>query len=175
MIKELGEQFERVLFEQVYQSKRLIIGLTSAGTLNFSTTPSSKNMRMPALMRSNSVTGKSLKENRYRFSPLTLSATGMFALWTETHDMRGLFPEMLKVSFLWTNFILVQTKWNDWLMSSSPTVCTSLSGRSLQDQHQTSPWCSGCKRENKHFSWHLHCMLCYTFRDFRQVLPEVPL
>lgn len=38
--------------------------LTSAGTLNFSTTPSSKNMRMPALMRSNSETGKSLKENR---------------------------------------------------------------------------------------------------------------
>lgn len=175
MIKELGEQFERVLFEQVYQSKRLIIRLTSAGTLNFSTTPSSKNMRMPALMRPNSVTGKSLKENRYRFSPLTLSATGMFALWTETHDIHGLFPEMLIVSFLWTNFILVQTKWNDWLMSSSPTVCTSLSGRSLQDRHQTSPWCSGCKRENNHFSWHLHCMLCYTFRDFRQVLPEVPL
>lgn len=54
--------------------------LTSAGTLNFSTTPSSKNMRMPALMRSVSETGRSLKENRYRFSPVTLSAGGQFAL-----------------------------------------------------------------------------------------------
>lgn len=55
--------------------------LTSAGTLNFSTTPSSKNMRMPALMRSNSETGKSLKENKYRLSPLTSSAFGQVAFW----------------------------------------------------------------------------------------------
>lgn len=36
---------------------------TSAGTLNFSTTPSSKKQRMPHLMSSNSDRGKSLKWN----------------------------------------------------------------------------------------------------------------
>lgn len=53
--------------------------LTSAGTLNFSITPSSKNMRIPALMRSNSETGKSLKPNEYRFSPLMSLAGGQVA------------------------------------------------------------------------------------------------
>lgn len=33
-------------------------------------------MRMPALMRSNSETGKSLKAKEYRFSPLMLSDGG---------------------------------------------------------------------------------------------------
>jgi len=43
-------------------------------------------MRMPALMRPNSETGKSLKANEYRFSPSTLSAVGQFVLWRKTHN-----------------------------------------------------------------------------------------
>lgn len=71
----LHEELLYCLEKQLLQSPHCK-KLTSAGTLNFSTTPSSKKIRMPVLMRSCSVTGKSLKENLYISSPFTLFAGG---------------------------------------------------------------------------------------------------
>lgn len=135
----------------------VLIWLTSAGTLNFSTTPSSKNMRMPALMRPTSVTGKSLKENRYRFSPLTLSAGGQFALCVDeksTNDYICLLSDKHKVAV--KNSITLNSAKNALFKQNIPTVCTYLSGHSLPVLNQTFLWCSGYKRENGDFISHLH-------------------
>lgn len=123
-------------------------------------TPSSKNMRMPALIRSNSETGKSLKENRYRLSPLTSSALGQVAFWrTERNSYRRHPPiiEYLRSAEDYKCHTVRGKKsyWIDWNLNL-PIVCTSLSGHSLRALHQTSLWCSGYKGESNPFKRHSH-------------------
>ncbi len=84
--------------------------LTSAGTLNFSTTPSSKKQRMPNLIRSSSVTGKSLKLNNSRSTSL---ASGMLALCVLKYKMINWKSHpscsTFKINNMFTMNILVQS------------------------------------------------------------------
>lgn len=104
---------------------------TSAGTLNFSTTPSSKKQRIPHLMSSNSDKGKSLKRNS---SNSTVLESGMVVFCTlETRRKRSAChpeqPELMRSIAACTSQCL-------------PTACTSPSGHSLLVQSQTFLECS---------------------------------
>lgn len=104
---------------------------TSGGTLNFSTTPSSKKQRIPHLMSSNSDKGKSLKRNS-RSS--TFLASGMLVLWEfETHRKQSAYhpkqPEFMRSTVVNVSQCL-------------PTVCTSPSAHSPPERSRTSLECS---------------------------------
>lgn len=113
---------------------------TSGGTLNFSTTPSSKKQRIPHLMSSNSDKGKSLKRNS-RSS--TVLASGMLVFWEfETHRKQSAChpkqPEFM------TSIVVNVSQ-------CLPTVCTSPSRHSPLVRSRTSLECSewgGIKKKN---------------------------
>lgn len=100
---------------------------TSAGTLNFSTTPSSKKQRMPHSMSSNSDKGKSLKRNS---SSSTFLASGILAFCNMKTIRRAL------------RYKLCCEKLSPDKSQCLPAVCTSPSGHSLLVQNQTFSKCS---------------------------------
>lgn len=100
---------------------------TSAGTLNFSTTPSSKKQRMPHLMSSTSDNGKSLKRNS---CSSTVLASGMVVFcMSETNSQFAIINTLMRNIALFLSWCL-------------PTVCTSPSDHSLLEQSQTCLECS---------------------------------
>lgn len=125
-----GEKFFANKRQRIKKSlKQEVIYFTSAGTLNFSTTPSSKKQRMPHLMSSSSDRGKSLKRNS-RSS--TVFASGMV-------DFCGAIRRSEQSTLIsWAEA-------PELFSRCSPTVCTSPSGHSLQARNRGSPDCSICK------------------------------
>lgn len=124
-----GETFLQTNGRKKKSLKQEVNYFTSAGTLNFSTTPSSKKQRMPHLMSSNSDRGKSLKRNSRNS---TVFASG------RVDFCRAIRWSKQSTLISWAEAPEVFSR-------CSPTVCTSPSGHSLQARNQGSPECSICK------------------------------